>query len=156
MPSEYDDLLSRGSTFAVSNSQQRKIAEGSVYALSILRAIVGASLFIAPQFSANLAYLPFPTQANMLAQLVGIRDFMIGGYLFSLRGGLRDPSQRAELRRFLILNIVTDALDSGTLLYYAFRGVAGPVGTAIFACAAGLFIAMGASAFKALGRSDYD
>jgi hypothetical protein len=97
----------------------------------------------APQFTANLFRIPITPQQNILGRLIGIREIVLGEYIWFCRGGLTDASQRKELRHILMANIVVDTVDIASCAYGFARGTMSKPAAGLFGGGAILFAVMG-------------
>ena len=70
------------------------------------RLSVGALLAICPRFSASVLLLPTSRDLVLPMRACGVREFIIGGLLFSARN-----SDEAFQRQALLAGVATDTLD---------------------------------------------
>ena len=90
-----------------------------VSALAIARMLFGGSTLLFPHHVAPFFGIPLAAQTTIVARLFGIRDFILGGLVWTARADDKAASKsaasqegnRRELRRALVAGILTDAVD---------------------------------------------
>lgn len=151
-------IPANSSSHAMDHHPPSKFAIGTVHALAWLRVAAGGLALVAPSFTAKAFLLPGVTPGSLASyqlRLFGIRDFVIGELLWTVRpefSSTRSPGSgieadrvrdRQELRRILWANVATDTLD------VVVTGAA--VATRAIPKTAGLAVGGGAAAFLAMG-----
>lgn len=90
-----------------------RLQRGAITAFCGVRFVRGVSLLAYPKF-AVLALDVEPSVATyMLASLIGVRDVLIAGLLFTA-----DFGARLEVSRALAVNLLSDAMDAFVLIFY--------------------------------------
>jgi hypothetical protein len=109
----YSQLLSMAS------SKLGSLATVSISAISIIRAVVGGSMLLGPEHSAQLFGVPLAPETSIIGRLFGSRDLALGALLWYARATAISPSN--------ILHFSNEAVSkdaTGILKYALYTGVA--------------------------------
>ncbi|CAM1503308.1 Fc.00g080840.m01.CDS01 [Cosmosporella sp. VM-42] len=90
-----------------------RLQRGAVTAFSVLRFLRGVSLIVYPKFGLYALDVEPTGSAYMLTSLIGVRDLLIAGLLYTA-----DSASRLELSRALVVNLLSDAMDAFLLIFY--------------------------------------
>lgn len=99
---------------SVANDIQRL----AIATFSVVRLLRGLSLIAYPRFGLWALDIPPDGSAYMLASLIGVRDVLLAGFLYTADTP-SDPTARREVTRALVVNLLSDALDAFVLIFYA-------------------------------------
>ncbi|KAF9776669.1 hypothetical protein IL306_005136 [Fusarium sp. DS 682] len=93
----------------------------AITTFSLARFARGVSLIAYPRFGLWAVDIAPDGSAYMLASLIGIRDILLSGLLYTsdTTNAAIDPSARREVIRALATNLFSDALDAFVLIFYA-------------------------------------
>ncbi|CAJ0541511.1 Ff.00g080870.m01.CDS01 [Fusarium sp. VM40] len=93
----------------------------AIATFSLARFLRGVSLIAYPRFGLWALDIAPDGSAYMLASLIGIRDILLSGLLYTTdtANASTDPSARREVTRALATNLFSDALDAFVLIFYA-------------------------------------
>lgn len=86
----------------------------AVKTFSVLRFLRGLILLTYPQAGLWALAVPSSSATFMLASLIGVRDMLIAGLLFTA-----PAASRMEVSRALVLNLLSDAVDAFVLVFYS-------------------------------------
>ncbi|KAF4453363.1 hypothetical protein F53441_3959 [Fusarium austroafricanum] len=113
--SPYEEQPPPAPTFA--NHVQRF----AIATFSLARFCRGVSLIAYPRFGLWALDIAPDGSAYMLASLIGIRDILLAGLLYTsdTTNSATDPAARREVTRALATNLFSDALDAFVLIFYA-------------------------------------
>ncbi|KAF5668638.1 hypothetical protein FCIRC_9592 [Fusarium circinatum] len=93
----------------------------AITTFSVLRFARGVSLIAYPRFGLWALDIAPDGSAYMLASLIGIRDILLSGLLYTsdTTNAATDSAARREVTRALATNLFSDALDAFVLIFYA-------------------------------------
>ncbi|KAF5534841.1 hypothetical protein FMEXI_11048 [Fusarium mexicanum] len=93
----------------------------AITTFSVLRFARGVSLIAYPRFGLWALDIAPDGSAYMLASLIGIRDILLSGLLYTsdTANAATDSAARREVTRALATNLFSDALDAFVLIFYA-------------------------------------
>ncbi|KAH7324650.1 hypothetical protein B0I35DRAFT_406434 [Stachybotrys elegans] len=86
----------------------------AVTTFAVLRIIRGFGFVIYPALSVSSFELPPNGNAFVLGSLLGVRDLLLGGLLYTA-----DEYLEREVRRALVVNLLSDAFDTFILIFSA-------------------------------------
>lgn len=87
----------------------------AILTFSVLRIIRGLCFIIYPALSVDSLDMPeSPSNTIILGSLLGVRDLLLGGLLYTA-----DESLEREVRRALVVNLLSDAMDTFILIFSA-------------------------------------
>ncbi|KAF5017534.1 hypothetical protein F66182_10535 [Fusarium sp. NRRL 66182] len=114
--SPYADPPPQPEPSAASHVQRFAIAT-----FALARFLRGASLVAYPRFGLWAVDIAPDGSAYMLASMIGIRDILLSGLLYTsdTASAAIDPAARREVTRALATNLFSDALDAFVLIFYA-------------------------------------
>jgi hypothetical protein len=97
------------------------LANGCISFLSIARILVGSSMLFAPRLAGQLFGVPIAPETNVVARLFGVRELVIGAFLWSGRGNISRTAAKADaakimearrdVRNILGLGMLCDSVD---------------------------------------------
>jgi hypothetical protein len=129
-----------------SNEQPPPLSSTTVRAnraLSFLRIGLGASTLIAPQWTCALFQMPIPATMSVIVRLFAIRDIMLGELLITAEDKKSPTRGRREIKRALLANIGSDAVDICSIGFALATGTIGRVPGALFGGGAAVFLGLG-------------
>ncbi|KAM5345219.1 hypothetical protein ACJ41O_011081 [Fusarium nematophilum] len=93
----------------------------AISTFSLVRFLRGVSLITYPRFGLWTLDIAPDGSAYMLASLIGVRDVLLSGLLYTADSSAApsDPAARREVSRALATNLLSDALDAFVLIFYA-------------------------------------
>ncbi|KAF5006275.1 hypothetical protein FDECE_7341 [Fusarium decemcellulare] len=93
----------------------------AISTFSLVRFCRGVSLIAYPRFGLWALDVAPDGSAYMLASLIGVRDILLSGLLYTAdtAHAHTDPMARREVTRALAANLLSDALDAFVLIFYA-------------------------------------
>ncbi|KAF5975738.1 hypothetical protein FCOIX_7564 [Fusarium coicis] len=93
----------------------------AIATFSLARFARGVSLIAYPRFGLWALDIAPDGSAYMLASLIGIRDILLAGLLYTsdTTNAATDSAARREVTRALATNLFSDALDAFVLIFYA-------------------------------------
>ncbi|KAG4282997.1 hypothetical protein FPRO06_09670 [Fusarium proliferatum] len=93
----------------------------AITTFSLARFARGVSLIAYPRFGLWALDIAPDGSAYMLASLIGIRDILLSGLLYTsdTTNAATDSAARREVTRALATNLFSDALDAFVLIFYA-------------------------------------
>ncbi|KAF4978577.1 hypothetical protein FZEAL_5069 [Fusarium zealandicum] len=93
----------------------------AVTTFSLVRFLRGISLITYPRFGLWALDISPDGSAYMLASLIGIRDILLSGLLYTADtdNAHADLMSRRDVTRALVANLLSDALDAFVLIFYA-------------------------------------
>jgi len=115
--SPYEQTQTPPQTPTAANHVQRL----AISTFSLARFFRGVSLIAYPRFGLWALDIAPDGSAYMLASMIGIRDILLSGLLYSsdtANAGV-DHAARREVTRALATNLFSDALDAFVLIFYA-------------------------------------
>lgn len=84
----------------------------AVSAFAIVRIVRGLSFVVYPAFGLSSFDIPQTGATFLLGSLLGSRDFLLGGLLYTA-----DPRTPREMRRALAVNLLSDCIDTFILIF---------------------------------------
>ncbi|KAF7560932.1 hypothetical protein G7046_g3187 [Stylonectria norvegica] len=90
-----------------------RLQRSAIATFSILRLLRGISLVAYPRFGLYALDIPASGPAFMLTSMLGVRDILIAGMLYTA-----DVGSRLEVSRALTMNLLSDAMDAFVLIFY--------------------------------------
>lgn len=114
MPGESSPLLPvSASSPAVEAAPLTRIQRGAIKTFSIVRFLRGVSLLVYPKLGLWALGIQTDGATYLLASLIGVRDVLIAGLLFT-----SESASRSEVTRALVVNLLSDAIDAFVLIFY--------------------------------------
>jgi hypothetical protein len=87
----------------------------AILTFSVLRIFRGLAFIVYPALSVDSLDMPEnPSNTLVLGGLLGVRDLLLGGLLYTA-----DETQEREVRRALVVNLLSDAMDTFILIFSA-------------------------------------
>jgi hypothetical protein len=131
------------------------LANSCINFISVGRILAGSSALFAPQFAGQFFGIALMPEANIVARLFGVRDVVIGAFLWSARNkvsraiakvdGARITDARQDLKYVLWMGMLCDSVDiCSCVVAVLAEGMEGKaigwvgVGAAFFVAAAGV------------------
>ena len=118
--------------------------------LSYLRIATGAAGLVAPQFTCALFKWNVPMGSTLLVRMVGGRDGVLGGLLFTAEDKNAPDGGRREFQRAIWTNVAADTIDIGCLVYAVAKGHVGKSTGGLFGAGAVVFMGLGAWGLRGL------
>lgn len=114
MPQESSPLLPVSATSPAAEAPPlTRIQRGAIKTFSIIRFLRGVSLLVYPKLGLWALDIQTDGATYLLASLIGVRDILIAGLLFT-----SEPTSPSEVTRALVVNLLSDALDAFVLIFY--------------------------------------
>jgi hypothetical protein len=90
-----------------------RLQRGAIKTFSIIRFLRGVSLLVYPKLGLWALHIQTDGATYLLASLIGVRDILIAGLLFTSKS-----TSRSEVTRALVVNLLSDAIDAFVLIFY--------------------------------------
>jgi hypothetical protein len=133
----------------------RILANCCISLISVSRIFAGSSTLFTPQLAGQLYGIPITYEANVVARLFGVRDLVIGAFLWSARSNLSRAIAKADgvkiteagrdVKTLLWMGMICDSVDVCSCVVAVFtEGMEGRaigwvgVGAAVLAALAGV------------------
>jgi hypothetical protein len=123
------------------------LPKGTITFLGSIRAVTGLALVFAPVTVCKIFAIPIAGSAIPITRLLGIRDFALGGLLYTADDG---GDSRREVKRAFAAGAVSDAVDVGIAATALAMGHFSRMGAGLFGGGAASFFIIGLYGLKSM------